>query len=59
MKRIYILLWLLLPLMAMAQNPLSLEKCIELAKQNNKRISAAEFQSEAARGCGSLCGQED
>lgn len=49
MKRIYILLWLLLPLMAMAQNPLSLEKCIELAKQNNKRISAAEFQSEAAR----------
>lgn len=55
MKRIYtiILTAALLPLLGenlvMAQTALSLEECIELAKENNKSLSAAKSSMEAAR----------
>lgn len=49
MRRLYILLALLFPTVAFAQSPLSLEDCITLAKEHNKRISAADFQVRSAK----------
>lgn len=49
MKRLYLLFVLLMPLVAFAQSVLSLEDCILLAKEYNKRISAADFQMQWAK----------
>lgn len=49
MKRFYILFALLLPSVTYAQSPLSLEDCIALAKEHNKRILAANFQIQSAK----------
>ena len=49
MKRFNILLALLLPSVAFAQSPLSLEDCIAIAKEHNKRILAAHFQIQSAK----------
>lgn len=48
MKRLSILFALLIPFFASAQ-PLSLKECIALAKEHNKRISAAGFQAKSAK----------
>lgn len=49
MRRLYILFVLFLPSVAFAQTPLSLEDCIVIAKEHNKRISAADFQMQSAK----------
>lgn len=49
MKRLYVLFTLLLPSVAFAQSPLSLEDCILLAKAHNSRISAADSQMQSAQ----------
>lgn len=49
MKRFNILLALLLPSVAFAQSPLSLEDCIAIVKEHNKRILAAHFQVQSAK----------
>lgn len=43
MKRLNIIIIVLLaPMLGMAQERLTLEKCLELAKSNHKRIEAAD-----------------
>lgn len=49
MRRLYILFVLFLPSVAFAQTPLSLEDCIVIAKEHNKRISVADFQMQSAK----------
>lgn len=49
MKRIYLLIMTLTPLLCQAQRVFTLHECIGLAKQNNKRIVIAQFQKESAR----------
>lgn len=50
MKRLNIIIIVLLaPMLGMAQERLTLEKCLELAKSNHKRIEAADFQLQSAR----------
>lgn len=49
MKRLSILFALLFPSVAFAQSPLSLEDCIVLAKEHNKRIAAANSQMQSAK----------
>jgi len=49
MKRILIYILVGLPLALQAQTALTLEKCIQMAKDNNKRTEAAEQQYLASR----------
>ncbi len=49
MKRFYILYALLIPSVVFAQSSLSLEDCVTLAKEHNKRISAADFKVCSAK----------
>ncbi len=48
MKRIYLLIMTLTPLLCQAQRVFTLHECIGLAKQNNKRVSISLFQQESA-----------
>lgn len=47
-RTIYICLLLLVPLIGTAQTTLTLDECISLAKERNKRIAAAEHGLQAA-----------
>ena len=50
MKRLnIIIIMLMISMLGMAQEKLSLAKCIELAKNNNKKIEAADFQRQSAK----------
>ena len=50
MKRLnMIIIVLLAPMLGMAQERLTLDKCLELAKSNHKRIEAADFQLQSAK----------
>lgn len=49
MKRLFILCLAGLPLALFAQTRLTLDECVELAKANNKALTAADKQSKAAR----------
>lgn len=49
MKRLIIFLWAMMPLAAGAQTVLSLDECIRMAKESNKRTEAAQQQALAAR----------
>ena len=50
MKRLNIIIIVLMAsMLGMAQERLSLEKCLELAKSNHKRIEAADFQLQSAK----------
>ena len=50
MKRLnMIIIVLLAPMLGMAQERLTLDKCLELAKSNHKRIEVADFQLQSAK----------
>lgn len=49
MKRLSIFSILLIPTFVFALSPLSLEDCIALAKEHNKRILAADYQIQSAK----------
>ena len=50
MKKLNIIFMLLIvPICTMAQERLTLDECLELAKSHNKRIEASNFQIESAK----------
>ena len=50
MKRLnMIIIVLLAPMLGMTQERLTLDKCLELAKSNHKRIEVADFQLQSAK----------
>jgi outer membrane protein TolC len=48
MKRLCLFIIIIVPIFCVAQTTITLDECISLAKENNKRIAAAHFQSEYA-----------
>lgn len=49
MKRIFLYLLIMIPVVVMAQRTMTLDECVRLAKENNKEIKASEHQYRASR----------
>lgn len=49
MKHILTYLFIAMPLIGLAQTTLTLDDCVRLAKENNKKIEAAELQLLSSR----------
>lgn len=49
MKRIFLYLLIMIPVVVTAQRTMTLDECVWLAKENNKEIKASEHQYRVSR----------